>query len=65
LWILDTFDIISLPKEVYGVTKLPLDLSISDFLLIVFGAISVVVVSAFYPAKRASTIDVLTVLRNE
>jgi putative ABC transport system permease protein len=65
LWILDTFDIISLPKEVYGVTKLPLDLSISDFLLIIFGAVSVVVVSAFYPAKRASKIDVLTVLRNE
>ncbi len=65
LWVLDTFDIVSLPKEVYGTTKLPLELSTIDFVSIVAGAFVVVLVSSFYPAKKASEVDVLTVLRSE
>lgn len=65
LWILSTFDIVSLPKDVYPTTTLPLDLSLKDFLMIVAGAFAIVVVSAYYPAKKASEVDILTVLRNE
>lgn len=65
LWILSTFDIVSLPKDVYPTTTLPLDLSIKDFMLIVFGAFIIVTASAYYPAKKASEVDILTVLRNE
>ena len=65
LWVLSTFDIVSLPKDVYPTTTLPLDLSLKDFLMIVAGAFVIVVVSAYYPAKKASEVDILTVLRNE
>lgn len=65
LWILSTFDIVSLPKDVYPTTTLPLDLSVKDFSLIVVGAFFIVIVSSFYPAKKASEVDILTVLRNE
>ncbi len=65
IWILSTFDIVSLPKDVYPTTTLPLDLSIKDFLFIVFGALAIVMASAYYPAKKASEVDILTVLRNE
>ena len=65
VWVLGTFDIISLPADVYPTSKLPLDLSIIDFLLIVFGAFFIVVLSSWYPAKKAADVDVLTVLRNE
>ena len=65
LWVLSTFDIVSLPKDVYPTTTLPLDLSLKDFLMIVFGAFVIVVISAYYPAKKASEVDILTVLRNE
>ena len=65
LWILSTFDIVSLPKDVYPTTTLPLDLSLKDFLMIVTGAFAIVVASAYYPAKKASEVDILTVLRNE
>lgn len=65
LWILSTFDIVSLPKDVYPTTTLPLDLSLKDFLMIVIGAFAIVVISAYYPAKKASEVDILTVLRNE
>ncbi len=65
LWVLSTFDIVHLPKDVYPTATLPLDLSVKDFLFIVFGAFVIVVLSSFYPAKKASEVDILTVLRNE
>ncbi len=65
LWILSHFDIVSLPKDVYPTTTLPLDLSLLDFSLIVSGAFIIVLISSWYPAKKASEVDVLTVLRNE
>ena len=65
IWILGTFDIISLPKDVYPTSTLPLDLSLKDFFLIILGAFVIVILSSFYPAKKASEVDILTVLRNE
>ncbi len=65
IWILSSFDIISLPKDVYPTATLPLDLSPIDFISIVIGAFIIVVASAYYPAKKASEVDILTVLRNE
>jgi len=65
IMILSTFDIVSLPKDVYPTTTLPLDLSLQDFIFIVTGAFAIVIASAYYPAKKASEVDILTVLRNE
>ncbi len=65
LWVLGTFEIVSLPKDVYPTSTLPLDLSLIDLALILFGAFVIVLLSSFYPAKKASEVDVLTVLRNE
>ena len=64
-WILTTFDIISLSKDVYGFSKLPIDLTILDSVLIILGAIVIVFLSSIYPAKKASSTDPLNVLRNE
>ncbi|QOP41312.1 ABC transporter permease [Sulfurimonas marina] len=65
IWVLGTFDIIDLPKDVYPTATLPLDLDMSDFFMIVSGAFVIVVLSSYYPAKKASEVDILTVLRNE
>ncbi len=65
LWVLSSFDLISLPADVYGTSKLPLKLSIIDFISIIVGAFIIVVLSAWYPAKKAAQVDVLNVLRNE
>jgi len=65
LWILSSFDLISIPEDVYGTSRLPLKLSIIDFVSIIVGAFFIVVFSAWYPAKKASQVDVLNVLRNE
>jgi len=65
LWVLSNFELVSLPKDVYPTSTLPLDLSMLDFFMIVSGAFVIVLISSFYPAKKASEVDVLTVLRNE
>jgi len=65
LWVLSTFDIVTLPKDVYPTSKLALDLSLIDFFSILGGAFVIVLISSWYPAKKASEVDVLTVLRNE
>ncbi len=65
LWFLSNFEVISLPKDVYPTSTLPLDLSARDFLFIISGAFVIVILSAYYPAKKASEVDILKVLRNE
>lgn len=65
IWLLKTFDIISLPADVYGTSKLPVELTLSDFGLIIAGTTAIIFFSSLYPAKKASETDPLTVLRNE
>ena len=65
MFILENFDIISLPADVYGTSKLPLVLDNIDFLSIVIGSMIIVFLSSLYPATKATKIDVLDVLRNE
>ncbi|AZV46653.1 hypothetical protein C3L23_04990 [Nautilia sp. PV-1] len=65
IWILKTFDIIKLPADVYGVSRLPIDLSPVDFGLIILGAFVIVILSSIYPAVKAGKTDVLETLRYE
>ncbi len=65
IWVLGTFDIISLPADVYPTSTLPLDLTAVDFFSVIVGAFVIVLLSAWYPAKKAADVDPLTVLRNE
>jgi putative ABC transport system permease protein len=64
IWILKTFDIISLPPDVYGTSKLPVDLLPGDLVLILIGTALIILLSSLYPAKKAAQTDPLTVLRN-
>lgn len=64
IFILGSFDIINLPADVYGMSRLPLDLSLTDFLLIIFGAFCIVAFSSYYPSKQISKVDVLSTLRD-
>ena len=65
LILLSSFPIISLPADVYGSDKLPLELSLMDLGLILIGSFGIVFSSSYYPAKKATQIDPLQVLRNE
>jgi len=65
MWVLTNYDIISLPEDVYGTSKLPIDLPISDFISIIIGTSIIIILSSIYPAIRAAKTDALKVLRNE
>jgi putative ABC transport system permease protein len=65
MWVLTTYNIISLPADIYATSKLPIDLPIQDYLTIIAGTAIIVMLSAIYPARRAAKTDALTVLRNE
>ena len=65
IWLLKTFDFIKLPEDVYGVSKLPVELSLTDFIAILVGAFIIVIISSIYPAVKASKTDVLETLRYE
>ncbi|MBN2767554.1 MAG: ABC transporter permease [Campylobacterales bacterium] len=64
-WIIDTFDIISVPEDVYGTSKLPIDITLSDFSIIIIGAVFIVAITSLYPARKAALLDPLNILRNE
>ncbi len=65
IFLLSNFNIVAIPEGVYGFSKLPFELSSLDLTLIILGSITIVSLSSYYPAKLASDIDVLDVLRNE
>lgn len=65
VWLLGSFDIVSLPADVYGSSRLPMELSLVDLFLILVGAMVIVCFSSYYPAKKASNVDILSTLRNE
>ncbi|MDX1808323.1 MAG: ABC transporter permease [Sulfurospirillaceae bacterium] len=65
IYLLGTFDIVSLPADVYGTSKLPLELSLTDFFLILAGSVCIVLFSSYYPSYKATKINVLDTLRNE
>ncbi len=65
IWLLKTFDFISMPEDVYGTSKLPVELSMGDFSFILIGTSIIILLSSLYPAKKASQTDPLVVLRNE
>lgn len=65
VWLLGSFDIISLPADVYGSSKLPMELGLWDLVFTLLGAIIIVALSSYYPAKKAANVDVLSTLRNE
>ena len=65
LWVLSHFQIIQLPKGVYGVDHLVIDLKFTDYLLIIGGTFLITLLSSLYPAHKAAKVDVLSTLRYE
>ena len=65
VYVLNKFQLIKLDAAVYGIATLPLEISLLDLGFITIVSIIIVLLAAFYPAKKASEINALRVLRNE
>ena len=64
-WIQKTFNLISLPAEIYFISSLPVDMRISDFTIVALSAIILTFLATIYPAKRASQLTPVEAIRYE
>jgi lipoprotein-releasing system permease protein len=64
-WLLDRYEIIKVPPDVYFVDHLPISLRVADVLLIVGGSIAVAFLATIYPAIQASRLEPVDAIRHD
>ncbi len=64
-FLLGKYKFIDLPSDVYFLTKLPVEMQVQDFLLVIFSAVVLSLLAALYPAKKAAGLDPVEAIRNE
>jgi lipoprotein-releasing system permease protein len=64
-WMLRRYQFIKLPEFIYDLSRLPIEISVSDLLWIVFSVVIIVSFASLYPAKRAAGLNPSQAIRNE
>jgi lipoprotein-releasing system permease protein len=64
-WLLDTYEIIKIPPDVYFVDRLPVALHLSDVLLIFLASVAVAFAATIYPARQAASLEPVEAIRHE
>lgn len=64
-WLLDTYEIIRIPPDVYFVDRLPVALKILDVFLIYVATVAVAFVATVYPARQAARLEPVEAIRHE
>ena len=64
-WVLDTFEIISIPAEVYFVEKLPVSIHPTEIGQIVAVSLLIAFLATIYPALKASQLQPVRAIRHE
>ena len=64
-WVLDTFEIITIPAEVYFVEKLPVSIHATDVGVIVSVSLLIAFLATIYPAMKASQLEPVRAIRHE
>ncbi len=62
-YILKHYDIVSLPKQVYYITKIPVDITLTYVIVISIVSIGLCTLASLYPASKASKMNIIEVLR--
>ncbi len=63
--ILNTYEIIKLPADVYYLSKLPVKMKVFDFVIVSFSAITISFLSTLYPSYYAARLSPIEALRYE
>ena len=63
--LIDRYDIIKIPPDVYFVDSLPVSIYVPDVLMIVVGSIMVAFLATVYPAIQASRLEPVDAIRHE
>lgn len=64
-WLQKTFDIISLPSEIYFISSLPVDMRVLDFVLVAVASVGIAFLATIYPAKKAAGLNPVEAIRFE
>ena len=63
--ILDRYQLIRIPMDVYQVSYIPFKVEMFDFGLVVFSALLICFLATIYPSRQASRLDPAQALRNQ
>jgi lipoprotein-releasing system permease protein len=63
--VLDRFELISMPADVYQIAYLPFRVQVADVVTVVVGALAICLVATLYPSRAAGRIDPAEALRNQ
>ena len=64
-YVLDTYQIIKLPPDVYYLSHLPVKMKLFDFLVVSLSAITISFLATIYPARQAAKLNPVEPLRYE
>jgi lipoprotein-releasing system permease protein len=64
-WVLDTYELIQIPMDVYQVSHVPFVVQPLDFLVVVVTTITICFLATIYPSRQASRLDPVQALRFE
>lgn len=64
-WLINTFELIRLPADVYYISHVPAIMNVWDFIAVPLCAIAISFVATLYPARRAAELDPVEPLRYE
>ena len=62
-WVLDTYELIQIPMDVYQVSHVPFVVQPLDFLVVVVSTITICFLATIYPSRQASRLDPVQALR--
>jgi lipoprotein-releasing system permease protein len=64
-WLLDTYEIIKIPPDVYFVDRLPVSLQASDLALIVAASVVIAFAATIYPSLQAARLQPVEAIRHD
>jgi len=64
-WLQRTFDIISLPAEIYFISSLPVDMRVLDFALVGLASVTIAFLATIYPSRKAAGLNPVEAIRFE
>jgi lipoprotein-releasing system permease protein len=63
--LLDRYQFVSLPGDVYPIETLPVDMQGLDFIIVAVAAMAIAFLAAIYPAWQASRLEPVEAIRRE
>ncbi len=64
-WVLATYEIIELPKDVFYVKTLPVKMYLENFLMVATASMGICLLATIYPARQAANLAPVEVIRYE